>query len=297
MDSSVLGVLVLAAIFVWTEIAKSPSADVLDNNAHIFFFDVGQGDAELIQKGSYQILIDGGPDDKVLAELGEVMPAYDRKIEIVILTHPHADHLVGINQIFGRYEIGTVYYSGAKYDSNGHEEFLDNIKNKTAKIPRLQEKIEPFDNGSLTFLWPGEKFEGKTEENLNNVSGVVKFCYFLSCALFTGDIETDGQAEMFNYYSSRPSEAPAEKSEANDNIFQSDLLKIPHHGSKNGTNQALLDNVKPKYAVMEVGAENKYGHPHAPVLGLLQKNNIKNYRTDRDGTIEFIFALDKIIKR
>ena len=298
----ILGVLVLAAVFIWVEIAKSPSADVLDKNVHIFFLSVGQGDSELIQTGNYQILIDGGPDDSVLSELGKVIPASDRKIETIILTHPHADHITGLNQILDRYEIGQVYYSGANYDSAGYKEFLDKvkIKNITLSIPEIEQKETLLPNSELTFLWPGEKYVGKTADNANNVSEVAKFCYFTHCALFTGDIETDEQAMMFGYYSSslsRSSPPAGSSAESNNNPFQSEILKLPHHGSTNGTNQTLLDIVKPKYGVIEVGANNNYGHPHAVTLDLLEKNNIKYFRTDRDGTVEFILSETGIVQK
>lgn len=283
----ILGVLVLAAIFVWAEVAKSPTADIADNNAHIFFLDVGQGDAELISKDGYQVLIDGGPDDSVLSQIGKAMPVSDRKIEILILTHPHADHLAGLNLILDRYEIDSIYYSGVVYESNGYKEFLDKAKSKNIPlvIPEIGTKEEIFSGGEMTFLWPGTKYKDKTIKNLNNSSEVISFCYFSHCALFTGDIETDEQATMIAYYSS------------NLNIFQSEILKLPHHGSTNGTNQAFLDIVKPKYAVIEVGAGNTYGHPHNSILDLLQKNNIQYWRTDRDSMVQFSFTDQGIIKK
>lgn len=283
----ILGVLVLAAVFVWTQVAKSPTADSLDKNVHIFFLDVGQGDAELIQEGTYQILIDGGPDDSVLSQIGKAMPLSDRKIEKLILSHPHADHLAGLNSILDRYEVGEIYYSGVLYDSNGYDEFLDKAKAKNIPlhIPQVGQTEKFYINSELIFLWPGEKYKDQKIDNLNNSSLVVKFCYFSHCALFTGDIETDEQATMINYFSSDLSGLEAE------------ILKLPHHGSNNGTYQTLLDVVKPKTVVFEVGADNKYGHPHAAVLDLLDKNNIKYYRTDRDGMIELIFSQDGILKK
>lgn len=297
-----LGTLILAAVFIWAAVVKSPNTQA-DSNVHLYFLNVGQGDSELIEKGDYQILIDAGPDDSVLPELGKVMPLTDRKIDVVILTHPHADHLVGLNSIIDRYEIGKIYYSGAKYDSNGYAEFLDKTKNKNVslEVPELGEKIVPFENSEFTFLWPGKKYEGSSADNPNNVSEVGRFCYFNQCALFTGDIETDEQEGMFNYYALGQNVA-AEKSEnsqppSNINPFQSDILKISHHGSSNGTNQQLLDIVQPKIAIIEVGANNKFGHPHASTLELLQNAKIQQYCTDKDGTIDFVFNEFGYIKK
>jgi len=271
----ILAVLILGVAFVWASVARSPSANESKNGVSVYFLDVGQGDSELIQKGDYQILIDGGPDDKVLSELGKAMPLYDRKIEVVILTHPHADHLIGINQILDRYQVDKIYYSGTLYTSNAYTEFLAKInppaggQNIASVIPNIGDKITPFQNGELTFLWPGKQYEQKTNENANNTSEVARFCYFTHCVLFTGDAETDEQTKFINSA-----------------LVQSEILKIPHHGSTNGINQILLDAVKPQTVIIEVGIDNKYGHPHTAVLDLLVQNSIKYYRTDRDGTIK-----------
>lgn len=279
-----LVVLILLFFFVYAEVVKSPKVD----GVAVYFFNVGQGDSELIQKGDFQILIDGGPDDKVLAEIGKVMPLTDREIDIIILTHPHADHLTGINLVLDRYSVGTIYGSGVLGTTNGYLEFLNKIKDKNIsfKIPALYDKIIPFADAELDFLWPGDKYKSQTLANLNNSSEVTKFCYFKNCALFTGDIETDEQATMFDYYN--------QKNQIQ--VFQADILKIAHHGSRNGTNEQTLKNVMPKYAVIEVGADNKYGHPHASTLDLLKKFNITTYRTDQDGTIKFEITKDHLEK-
>lgn len=302
----ILFVLMLSAVFVWVEVAKSPTADEADKSVRLYFFNVGQGDSEMVEMGTYQILIDGGPDDSVLEEIGKVMPATDRKIDAIILTHPHADHLTGLNQILDRYEIGKIYYSGVNYDSSGYRELLSKIKTKNIalEIPEIGTKIDSFPDGEMQFLWPGKKYEGqKVSADLNDTSEVARFCYFSHCALFTGDIETGEQKLMFDYYSSirqpaeRSSPPPDLTGESNNNIFESEILKLPHHGSTNGTDQALLDNAKPKTAVIEVGANNTYGHPHAVTLDLLQKANIQFYRTDKDGTVKFKISESGIIKQ
>lgn len=275
--------LVLVCFFIWASVAKSPH----DNFVHLYVLDVGQGDSILIERGDYQILVDGGPDDKVLTELGKVMPTSDRKIEKVVLTHPHADHLTGLNQVLDRYEIGMIYTSGVAYDSNTYANFLNKVKEKNIsyEVPKMFEKVSVFDDGSLEFLWPGDQFQDKTIEDLNNTSIVSKFCYFSACALLTGDVQIAGQTEMLML------------SQNNNVSLVSDLLKISHHGSINGTNQALLDAVKPKFAVISVGADNKFGHPHAVVIDLLNANKIPFFRTDRDKTIEFAFSASGMIKK
>jgi len=279
-----LVVLILVFSFVYAEIAKTPPSD----SAEIYFLDVGQGDAELIQKGDFQILIDGGPSDAVLSELGKVMPLSDRKIDIIILTHPHADHLAGINLILERYGVGVIYSSGVLNTTNGYLEFLNKIKKKNVsfKVPKAYDKIIPFANSELDFLWPGDKYLKQNLSNLNNSSLVTKFCFFSHCALFTGDIEIDEQASMFEYYTQKNLIS----------LFEAELLKIPHHGSRNGTNEKLLKTVVPKYAVIEVGADNKYSHPHTETVSILKKLTIQTLRTDQGGTIKFELTKTGIAK-
>jgi len=119
----ILSALILIAVFIWTSLARSPESA----GVNIYFFDVGQGDAELIQNGDYQILIDGGPSDEILSKLGEAMPIADRNIEIMILSHPHADHLVGLNQVLERYNVEKIYSSGVLHTSNEYLEFLEKV--------------------------------------------------------------------------------------------------------------------------------------------------------------------------
>lgn len=278
----VLSTLFLVLFFIGAEIVRSPK----DDNVHIYFLDVGQGDAALIERGDYQILIDGGPDDKVLSELGKVMPLSDRKIEAVILTHPHADHLVGINQVIDRYEVGKIYSSGSISTSNVYLEFLEKVKAKQIplSIPGVQEKFSPYENAELEFIWPGKKFVGEASENLNNTSVITRFCYFSQCAILTGDIEKDEQDTMFEYY----------KQNVLVQDFSAVIYKVPHHGSINGVNDQMYEEIKPKFSVISAGADNKFGHPHAASLTLAEKFKSKILRTDRDGTIEFSLGKDGV---
>lgn len=277
----ILGLLIVVLIYLWAEIAKSPAT----NNLNLYFLNVGQGDAELIQKGDFQILIDGGPDDSVLSEVGKIMPLSDRKIDIIILSHPHADHLVGINEILKRYEVGQIYTSGSITTSNQYLDFLNTVKSKNIplSVPQIGEKLVVFDTAQLTFLWPGEKFKGMSGDNLNDTSEIIRFCAESHCADFLGDIEVDEQELMFGDLKTKGIN------------YQAELLKISHHGSTNGTNAATLDEINPKFAVIEVGADNKFGHPHAGVIDLLNSRNIQILRTDRDGTIRFSVTSDGFV--
>lgn len=274
----------LALFFTVAEVARSPQT----GKCELYFFDVGQGDSELIQFGDYQILIDGGPDDTILSELGRVMPIMDRKIDLIILSHPHADHLAGLNLVIDRYEVGKIYSGGVLDTTSGYLEFLNNIKTKNINfvVADFDSTILPFADSKLTFLWPGKNYQSQKIDNLNNSSLVAKFCYFDSCALFTGDIETEEQSKMLSYYRERNKE----------NIFASAIYKMPHHGSNNGVNENLIKLVNPRFAIIEVGMNNSYGHPHASTLELLKNLNIETLRTDKDGAIKFLFSSEGIRK-
>jgi competence protein ComEC len=249
------------------------------DETHVYFLSVGQGDAELIQRGDYQILIDGGPDDAVLQELGRIMPTWDRKIEMIVLTHPHADHLVGINAIFDRYEIGAVYGSGVVDTTSQYLEFLENLKSKNMNlnVANTGQLLVPFQDGTFAFLWPGTEFVKQGNENMNNTSVITKFCDRTSCYLFTGDAEQIEQKAMLQYYEEKGLNAQ----------LGVDVVKVSHHGSKNGGYDALYDIAKPKYAVIEVGKDNMYGHPTPTLLEILDSRAIKYFRTDTNGTIDF----------
>lgn len=252
-------------------------------NLSVCFFDVGQGDSALIQKGDYQILIDGGPDQSVLAEMGQVMPFYDRTIEEVVLTHPHNDHLRGLNEVVDRYKIKVVYLTQVSYSSKEYEIFLTKVNEKKITI-RVMDKNEvaiPFEKASLEFLWPGSDFKDKPIDNLNNSSIVNRFCYIEQCFLFLGDLEADSQEEIVSYYQNRSG------------VFKSSILKFAHHGSANGAFEPLLKLASPSYIIFSVGEDNNFGHPSEESVNLAKKYG-KTLRTDQKGTI--IFQVDSLGK-
>ena len=265
--------LVFAASTLWQSYQADSSGDLLK----VHFLDVGQGDAELISKGDFQILIDGGPDDKVLVELGKVMPRWDRKIEIIILTHPHADHLVGLNSVLDHYEIGEVYGSGVVSASPIYLNFLEKLKQKNFKliVPEVGSVKELTDVGRINFLWPGSQFERKTAENLNNSSLVLRFCDLQSCFLFAGDAEIEEQQAILEHYKDSL------------DLLVADVYKIPHHGSKNAVSREFIAAVAPRYAVFEVGAQNQFGHPSENALEEASSFGAKILRTDQEGTFVF----------
>lgn len=262
----IFSLLVVILISIWAAIAKAP-----DRKFSISFLNVGQGDSIFIQTAENQkILVDGGPDNSLLSQLP--LSFYDRKIDAVFLTHPHADHLFGLIEVLKRYQVGQVYLSGATHTTNEYLEFLQIIKTQQIPTKALKQGDEiDFGKTKFKILWTKESQFSQSIDNLNNTSLVLSVENGDYAALLLGDLELEGQQELLGYVGL---------------LSHYNLIKIAHHGSSNGLDEALLDKIKPETAVISVGAENKYGHPAVSTIEKLQSRNIKILRTDRDGTIK-----------
>ncbi len=265
-----IGIVILG--YIASFIFESPK-----NGITLSFFSVGQGDATLIQTPEGQnVLIDGGPNNTVVSKLDKTIPFYKRKIDAIILTHPHADHLTGLIKVVDTYDVRAFYMTGVTHNTPEYSELLKKlIEYKVpTKIVAKGDKLD-FDNGiTLSFLFPLTSLEGKTAENLNNTSIVARLVWGESSALFTGDLEKDKLSTL-----------PAEE-------IKSDVLKVPHHCSANATTKSFVDLVSPKYAVIPVGENNSFGHPAPSCLNALK--GTLTYRTDEDGDVVFTMTKDTI---
>ncbi len=239
----------------------------------INFLDVGQGDAILIRNSAGKtILIDGGPDGSVLEKIGRILPYTDRTIDVLILTHPHADHLVGLLAVLERYQVETVIYTGANYSDPGYRYFQEIIKQKVPQII-LAEKpmdLELKDNCHLKILFPLVSLVGQDFKNINNSSLVTKLNCGARNVLLMGDAEKEVEAELMNNYPE----------------LKTSVLKLGHHGSKTASSQEFLDQTSPEMAVILVGKDNKYNLPSPEVIDRLQELNLKVIRTDNDGGLK-----------
>ena len=267
-----------------------------DSRLHLVFCDVGQGDATLIYRGSTQVLVDGGPDRSVLSCLSNHMPFWDRKIELVVLTHADSDHYGGLVDVVRRYQIGSFVTSGVGKESVGFKTLAEEISMRDIKVLEVQEG-DGLKLGStvLGTVWPSQAWVARAErseiagdvlgvattsESPNEFSIVLGLSYGEFDALLTGDIQppvTDLVADKVGPSSSAIGETTPRRWE---------VLKVPHHGSKNGLTQELLDTVQPNLAVISVGEKNRYGHPHKSVLEMLE--GFRVVRTDQDGEIEIV---------
>jgi len=242
----------------------------------VVFFDVGQGDSILIQQGSKQILIDGGPDGKrVMEKLGEYVPFWDRNIEVVIATHPDEDHIDGLIDVMENYNIGEVIDVGVEVDTQVYKKYREVITQKN--ISHLEGKIgmeiQLADNTKLEIISPDGTQDKSSPKDTNITSIVSKLTSGDNSFLFTGDLTTEGEQILMN---------------KNYNL-RSRVLKVAHHGSKYATSDEFLNAVQPQESIISVGKNNRYGHPSAEVLDRLSMHKIMIKRTDQTGDIEYNF--------
>jgi competence protein ComEC len=242
------------------------------------FFDVGQGDAIFIETPErHQILIDGGSTSIILKKLGKEMPFWDRTIDLIILTHPEHDHLAGLIEILKRYKVENILWTGVQRDTAGFREWQKLIEEEKAKIFIAQagQKIHlsRFNlDKYIEVLYPFENLEGKKFKNTNNTSIIAKLVFSENSFLFTGDAYKSVELSL------------VEKGMDID----SDVLKVGHHGSKTSSTSEFIEKVSPEIAVISVGKDNNYGHPHPETLETLEKYDINVLRTDINGDVKII---------
>ncbi len=233
----------------------------------IHVLDIGQGDAILITTPEQNhILIDGGPDNKVLSELPKVMPYLFSKIDLLVLTHPHLDHVAGLVEIVDRYDVGAVLLNPVAYGSGAYEIFLDKIVGRKIYSANAAKDFRLGDT-YIDVLFPFQA--SLAESNPNNQSVVIMISQGGHKILLTGDAEKEEEEKLIGY------------------DLQADIFKAGHHGSK--TSSTLLDEIMPKLLLISCGVGNKYGHPHAETLQNADDLGIEVLRTDVDGNISIIF--------
>lgn len=260
--------------FAWKEVFSLTE----NNYLKVDFLDVGQGDSVFIETPQkHQILIDGGPDSTVLQKLSERMPFWDKEIDLIILTHPESDHMRGLMEVLQRYNVDYVLWTGVERNTPEFKKWADILEKN-----QEQEKVITASagmkikagNAVIDILYPSENLSGKEFKKTSNDTAVVSHLVFgKDSFLFTGDISSVAEKELVS---------------RSDRAIKSDVLKVAHHGSKYSTSDIFLAAVKPKMAVISVGAKNTYGHPTPEVLQRLQNYDIKVLRTDQQGDINMV---------
>ncbi|MGV3024107.1 ComEC/Rec2 family competence protein [Clostridium thermobutyricum] len=243
-----------------------------DNYLVVHYFDVGQGDSTLIQVNGMNMLIDSGSrtaENKIIKYLNDLNI---NKIDYLISTHPHEDHIGNMDEIIDLFEINKFYAPKVTTTTTSFEKMIKALKRKNLKINILKDGTSSIDLGKNTQVSVFSPKENLKDDNLNNYSPIIKIQFKDASFLFTGDAEK----ENINYVLSK------------NYPIDSDVLKLGHHGSKTSTTKEFLEKVTPSIAIASLGENNSYGHPHKKVLDLLNSFNIKLFRTDKDSTITLI---------
>ena len=274
-----LFVIVFFVLFVYVNFSS------WEGKLSVHFFDIGVGDAIYIRTPQkHDIVIDAGPSQNILSKLGDVMPFYDRTLDIVIITHPHADHITGTLFLLENYTVKQVYLTGAMHTTYEYQELLKTLRDspsiKKIKVDHpFSVRVE--NDVDLMFLYPdfdaaavdAHKRTPFIKENLNNTSIVVKLISRDQSFLFMGDLEKEGESYLLQRYQSDKT------------VLDADVLKVGHQGSKTSSTEEFLKAVSPTTAVITVSANNPYHHPHQEVVERLHQLVPEVLRTDKDGDI------------
>lgn len=264
--------LIIFDVFVWGQIIFGGPNESLE----IYFLNVGQGDSQMmILPGNVKILIDGGPNNKILKELSLILEPTDRYIDLVILSHPEIDHFNGLTDVLKRYQVGAFISNGQKGTAQSFKDLKKTIQENKIKTVVLGEgdKIRYQDN-NFEILSPSENL--LLRNKFNDAALVMKLTSKGSKILFTGDISSLVENYLLQKYD-----------------LEIDILKVAHHGSKFSSGEKFLINASPKIAVIGVG-KNSYGHPTKEVLNKLALVGAQIFRTDNDGMIKLIINSSRI---
>lgn len=275
IERLILALLLCTTITVWWQVSRS-----LRHELEITFIDVGQGDCAIIRSPTGRtLLIDGGGvADKPQAsnDIGRwvVVPALYRRgidhIDAVIVSHQHDDHTGGLSEVIGQVPTDMILDCPAGEETRGHERLLEAAKDRNIKV-RHARVGDTFDlgGGAWAQVLAPVLHLASTDDDCNNSSVVVRITYGRISFLFTGDIESDAQKALLTQMPN----------------CANTVLKVPHHGSMDSADPAFLGAVHPAWAVISVGANNPFGHPHQVTLDMLRNQHIRTFRTDEMGDI------------
>lgn len=233
--------------------------------------DVGQGDAILIRTAEQTVLIDSGDQDQQAKLAGLLHKEGIEVIDKLILTHPHADHIGGTAILFREFKVRAVYDNGQPTTTKLYRDYLKTVRDQAIEYGHLKRGDElAFGDGvAFKVLSPTQDMvKAGGEMNGNSIVGQLLFGSF--SLLLTGDVEAEGETAMVKAYGS---------------ALKSDVLKAAHHGSKTSSSKAFLQAAAPAAVLISVGRDNEYGHPHKNIVNRYEKQQMKIYRTDQNGTI------------
>lgn len=276
---------------LWLTVSTWP-----DSLTRVIFCDVGQGDATLVTRGTMQVLIDGGPDEKVLECLSQNLPWWDRRLEMVIATHADADHITGLTSVFKAYSVESLIMTDQQKTTEEYQAFLTQIRTEprlSIMPPKAGKRLVLGPMAMAQIIWPRgpqslsfvhsqnssethlsdiQSIKNEKEDGYNDGSIALYIVIGKITLLLTGDLETKGEEALV----------------ANGLTKQIMVLKAGHHGSKTSSTMAFIGQVQPEFTIISCGLNNRFGHPAPEVLSRLEEVGSRILRTDQVGTITLI---------
>ncbi len=278
---SIFGFLFFINVFSWITVYNLNQPQDFE----VVFFDVGQGDAALIKTclGHY-ILIDGGETSLILEKLSKEIPFWRKEIDLIVLTHAHADHLGGLIDVMENYKVENILWNGVEAETILFNKWKNELEKSDSEI-KIAESGQRVKSGNfvMDILYPFEKVEKETFSDINLSSIVTRVSYKDSSFLFMGDAYKSIEKELIeakNYCKDKRKEIKCRGM-----ILNSDVLKVGHHGSRTSTSDIFLEKVMPLIAVISSGENNAFNHPHPETLEVLDKYGIRIARTDKENDI------------
>jgi len=249
--------------YLWPE--KVQKIEVPDGEMEVHFIDVGQADCALLASGGHFMLIDGGNNDDAEHIVTYLQNAGVKKLDLVVGTHPHEDHIGSLDAAIEAFDIGAVYMPDVSADTETYRDVLDAVKGKGLRVQHpVPGDVLDFNGLPVEIFGPVKEYS-----NLNNHSIVLRVSVGETAFLFTGDVEIEGEYDILEQGFD----------------ISADVLKVSHHGSSGSSVEEFLAYTDADYAVISVGEGNIYDHPEAVTLKRLQNYGMEIYRTDEQGTI------------
>jgi competence protein ComEC len=262
----ILGIVGMSLLLFWLLVSDT-------HDARVYFLNVGQGDASLIMlPDDIQIVIDGGPNGDIARKIGMYLPFYDRTIEYMLLTHPHSDHITGLEEIARRYNVKTFIYNGVTRDLPVFTSLLTILDDQRTEIIIVdaERTLTISQDTRLELLFPDHTLKPIEYEDYNDSSVIARFVYGATAFLFMGDASIEAERYL------------VEKGID----LKANVLKVGHQGSKTSSDPLFINTVDPNFGVIMVG-ENNYGHPHYRTIKTLEDSRVKILQTNLEGDILF----------
>ncbi len=272
-------ILIIAFLIFCNLVAFSIFLDLRrDQNFEIVFFDVGQGDAALIRTPDRKnVLIDGGPGEKILPHLANELPFWDRDIDLMILSHAHADHLSGLVEVLERFSVEKVLWNKQSHDSLLYRQWEMLLEDVDSRRAYKGQRID-LSGAYLDVLYPPKDID--FAEDLNENSVINRFVHDAGAILFTGDAYKKQERKLLKW-----------EEECVDQNFDwcrvmnlpSQVLKVGHHGSSTSSDYEFVERVSPEVSIISAGKDNQYGHPHEEVVETFNDLGVDMHKTFKDG--------------